>query len=77
MGLDNVKMLMWTFIASECLLFGTLIAAFLAYLNKSRALAAQGLGNLWEGPLPHEVYDIPYTSVSAFVSRVRLTLRMF
>ena len=67
MGLDNVKMLMWTFIASECMLFGTLIAAFLAYLNKAKALESQGLGKLWSGPLPHDVYDIPYTSVSAFV----------
>ncbi len=55
MGVDTVKLLMWTFIASECLLFGTLIAAFLAYYNKG------------VGPYPHEVYDIPYTSVSAFV----------
>jgi heme/copper-type cytochrome/quinol oxidase subunit 3 len=55
MGVDTVKLLMWSFIASECLLFGTLIAAFLAYFNK-------GIG-----PHPHEVYDIPYTSVSAFV----------
>ena len=55
MGVDTVKLLMWSFIASECLLFGTLIASFLAYFNK-------GIG-----PHPHEVYDIPYTSVSAFV----------
>lgn len=67
MGLNNVKMLMWTFIASECMLFGTLISIFLAYLNKAKDLQARGLGNLWQGPLPHEIYDIPYTSVSAFV----------
>jgi heme/copper-type cytochrome/quinol oxidase subunit 3 len=67
MGLDNVKFLMWAFIASECMLFGTLIAAFLAYLNKQADLVGRGLGDLWEGPLPHKVYDIPYTSVSAFV----------
>jgi cytochrome c oxidase subunit 3/cytochrome o ubiquinol oxidase subunit 3 len=67
MGLNNVKLLMWTFIASECMLFGTLIAIFLAYLNKARDLEARGLGELWQGPLPHEIYDIPYTSVSAFV----------
>jgi heme/copper-type cytochrome/quinol oxidase subunit 3 len=74
MGLDNVKFLMWSFIASECMLFGTLIAAFLGYLNKQADLAARGLDKLglshvpeWHGPLPHEVYDIPYTSVSAFV----------
>jgi cytochrome c oxidase subunit 3/cytochrome o ubiquinol oxidase subunit 3 len=67
LGLNSVKFLMWTFIASECMLFGTLIAAYLAYLNKKAQLTAQGLGDLWHGPLPHEVYDIPYTSVSAFV----------
>jgi len=55
MGVNSVKLLMWTFIASECMLFGTLISIFLAYLNKGK------------GPFPHEVYDIPYTSVSAFV----------
>ena len=67
MGVDTVKLLMWTFIASECMLFGTLIAAFLAYLNRQKQLAAAGLASMWNGPLPHEVYDIPYTSVSAFV----------
>jgi cytochrome c oxidase subunit 3/cytochrome o ubiquinol oxidase subunit 3 len=74
MGLNSVKFLMWTFIASECMLFGTLIAAFLAYLNKKADLAARHLDQLglphvpeWHGPVPHEVYDIPYTSVSAFV----------
>jgi heme/copper-type cytochrome/quinol oxidase subunit 3 len=78
LGLNNVKMLMWSFIASECLLFGTLIAIFLAYLNKARDLEARvaeltSIGVLgadqlaWRGPMPHEIYDIPYTSVSAFV----------
>ena len=74
MGLNSVKFLMWSFIASECMLFGTLIASFLAYLNKKTQLEAIGLDQLglhtfpvWNGPLPHEVYDIPYTSVSAFV----------
>ena len=66
-GINHVKMLMWTFIASECMLFGTLIAAFLAYLNRQRQLVEAGLASQWKGPLPHEVYDIPYTSVSAFV----------
>jgi heme/copper-type cytochrome/quinol oxidase subunit 3 len=67
MGVDTVKLLMWTFIASECLLFGTLIAAFVAYLNRAHQLAGLGLEAMWKGPVPHEVYDIPYTSVSAFV----------
>ncbi len=54
-GINHVKMLMWTFIASECMLFGTLISSYIAYVSKSRS-----------GPTP-EVFDIPYTSVSAFV----------
>lgn len=55
-GLSNVKMAMWAFLASECLLFGALISTYLLY--RGRALS---------GPSPHEVYDIPFTSVSSFV----------
>lgn len=67
LGVDMVKLLMWTFMSSECFLFGSLIITFLAYLNRHQQLAAEGLANLWQGPVPFEVYDIPYTSVSAFV----------
>jgi cytochrome c oxidase subunit 3/cytochrome o ubiquinol oxidase subunit 3 len=49
-------MLMWTFLASECLFFGSLISTYLIYRGKSVA-----------GPYPHEVFNIPYTSISAFV----------
>src|SRR5581483_4920471 len=55
-GLDSRKLLMWAFLASDCIFFGCLIATFLSYRGKSLA-----------GPFPHEVYDIPYTSVSSFV----------
>jgi len=57
-GLDNVKMAMWAFLGSECLFFGSLISTYLLY--RSRVLPEQG-------PHPHDVYDIPYTSVSSFV----------
>ena len=57
-GLDNVKMAMWGFLGSECLFFGSLISTYLLY--RSRVLPGQG-------PNPHEIYDIPYTSVSSFV----------
>jgi heme/copper-type cytochrome/quinol oxidase subunit 3 len=67
LGVDVVKLLMWTFMSSECFLFGSLIITFLVYLNRHQQLAAEGLVDLWKGPLPFEVYDIPYTSVSAFV----------
>jgi len=51
-----VKVGMWTFLGSECLLFGALISTFLLYHGRT--------GN---GPTPKEVYDIPFTSVSSFV----------
>ena len=55
-GEVHTKMLMWTFLASDCMFFGTLIGTFLIYVGRSTS-----------GPTPHHVFDIPYTSVSAFV----------
>ena len=55
-GIDNRKLLMWLFLGSECLLFGSLIAAYLLYRNQSVV-----------GPYPEDLFDIPFTSVSAFV----------
>ncbi|HEY7874059.1 MAG TPA: cytochrome c oxidase subunit 3 [Actinomycetota bacterium] len=55
-GLDNTKMAMWAFLGSECLFFGSMISTYLLYRN-----------NVVEGPAPHDIYDIPYTSVSSFV----------
>jgi cytochrome c oxidase subunit 3 len=55
-GLDNRKLAMWTFIGSECLLFGTLISTYLVYQGQSIS-----------GPMPREILDIPLTSISTFV----------
>ena len=55
-GIDNRKLLMWVFLASECLFFGSLIAAYLLYRDRSL-----------QGPYPDDLFDIPFTSVSAFV----------
>ena len=55
-GLDHRKLLIWTFLASECMFFGTLIATYMVYHGRSL-----------EGPFPYEVFNIPYTSISAFV----------
>jgi heme/copper-type cytochrome/quinol oxidase subunit 3 len=55
-GLDSRKLLMWAFLASDCMFFGTLIATYMVYKNRSL-----------DGPLPRETFDVPYTSVSAFV----------
>ena len=35
-GLDHRKLLMWTFLASECLFFGSLIATFLLFKDAER-----------------------------------------
>ncbi len=56
-GLSNTKLAMWLFLASECLLFGGLITTYLLY-----KIPAAG-----HGPAPHELYDIPFTSISSFV----------
>ncbi|HSU16760.1 cytochrome c oxidase subunit 3 [Longimicrobium sp.] len=65
-GLDSRKMAFWTFIGSECLLFGSLIATYMAY--KGRSI---------HPPYPHDVVingkayegilNIPLTSFSTFV----------
>jgi len=55
-GLDHRKMVMWAFLGSDCLFFGSLIATYLLYKGKSLV-----------GPYPADVFNIPYTSVSAFV----------
>jgi heme/copper-type cytochrome/quinol oxidase subunit 3 len=55
-GLDNRKLAMWTFLGSECLLFGTLISTYLVYQGQSLS-----------GPMPGEILDIPLTSISTFV----------
>jgi heme/copper-type cytochrome/quinol oxidase subunit 3 len=55
-GIDSRKLGMWAFLASECLFFGALISSYLLYRTKGP-----------EGQRPHDLYDIPYTSVSSFV----------
>jgi len=63
-GIDHRKLLMWGFLASDCMFFGSLIATYLIYRGRAERMVEGGQGR---GPLPHEVLDIPYTSVSAFV----------
>src|SRR6266540_3817101 len=55
-GLSHAKVGMWAFLSTECLLFGALISTYLLYR-----------GRVVTGPKPHDVYDIPFTSVSSFV----------
>ena len=55
-GLPNLKLAMWVFLGSDCLLFGALISSYVLYRGASV-----------KGPYPADVFDIPYTSVSSFV----------
>ena len=55
-GLNSRKMVFWAFLGSECMFFGSLIATYLVYRGRDTV-----------GPHPHEILNIPFTSVSAFV----------
>jgi cytochrome c oxidase subunit 3/cytochrome o ubiquinol oxidase subunit 3 len=55
-GLDNRKLLMWLFLGSECLFFGSFISAYILYRNRNV-----------NGPYAEDLFDIPFTSVSSFV----------
>ncbi len=54
-GLNHRKVLMWTFLASECMFFASLITNF--QVNRGKSL---------NGPYPNDVINIPFTSVSTF-----------
>ncbi|WP_108664946.1 cytochrome c oxidase subunit 3 [Euzebya rosea] len=56
LGISNEKLGMWTFIGSECLFFGALIATYLLYLNRTN-----------DGPTALDIFDIPFTSASTFI----------
>lgn len=55
-GLPHRKIMMWAFLASDCMFFGSLIATYLVYRGHSTA-----------HPLPEDIFDIPLTSTSSFV----------
>jgi cytochrome c oxidase subunit 1 len=55
LDVDHRKLAMWTFLGSECFFFGTLIATYLAYHGRSVT-----------GPYPHEILNIPLTTLSTF-----------
>jgi heme/copper-type cytochrome/quinol oxidase subunit 3 len=55
-GVDNRKLLMWFFLASDCLFFGSFISAYLIYRDRNVV-----------GPFQEDLYDIPFTSISSFV----------
>lgn len=54
--LPDIKLIMWIFLASDCMFFGSLIGTYLVY--KDRSLV---------GPYPLDILDIPLTTISTFV----------
>ena len=55
-GMPHRKILMWAFLASDCMFFGSLISTYLVYRGHSTTY-----------PLPEDIFDIPLTSTSSFV----------
>ena len=56
-GIPNKKLLMWAFLASDCMFFGTLISTHLIYRLHPPA----------GGKVPTQVFDIQLTSFSTFI----------
>ena len=54
--LADRKLMMWIFLASDCMFFGALIGTYIVYNGRSLV-----------GPYPTDVFDIPLTTVSTFV----------
>ncbi len=55
-GLSHRKLLMWVFLGSDCLFFGSLIATYMVYRGQSLV-----------GPYPVDIIDVPITTISTFV----------
>ncbi len=79
LGISNMKLSMWLFLGSECLLFGALISTYL--LSKTRFLTELVAGNpnvvstlpeglaqeMAEAGSVDPLFDIPFTSASSFI----------
>ena len=55
-GQTSYKLGFWVFLGSETLFFGSLIGTYMTYKNESVV-----------GPFPHEILNIPLTTISTFV----------
>ncbi len=55
-GLTHRKLLMWVFLGSDCLFFGSLIATYMVYRGQSLV-----------GPYPIDIINVPVTTISTFV----------
>lgn len=55
-GLPHRKLMMWAFLGSDCMFFGSLIATYLIYHGRSL-----------QGPYPLDVFSLELTTLSTFV----------
>ncbi len=55
-ALPDRKLLMWIFLASDCMFFAALIGTYVVYNGRSLV-----------GPYPVDILDIPLTTISTFV----------
>ncbi len=56
LGLDHTKVAFWTFLGSDCFLFGSLIGTYMSYRGQSLT-----------GPYPLDVFSVEVTSLSTFI----------
>ena len=79
LGISNMKLAMWLFLGSECLLFGALISTYLLstanFINELTAgnpvvintIPAELAEEFIEASSVEPIFDIPFTSVSSFI----------
>lgn len=56
LGVSNLKLAFWVFLASDCFFFGALIGTYMSYRGKSLV-----------GPYPIDVFSVEITSISTFL----------
>lgn len=67
-GVPNLKLAFWLFLASDCMLFGSLIATYLTYRGKDQ-LFANGpfpVGNLNADGTTWDIFSVNVTTISTF-----------
>jgi len=62
-GISNPKLAMWTYLASDCLLFGGLISTYLLYRNRPGNIPGLSGSDLRAS----ELFNIPFTSMTSFI----------
>lgn len=62
-NLPDRKLLMWLFLASDCMFFMSLIGTYLVYKGRGHNIPGKPATEI----LPTHVFDIPLTTVSTFV----------